>query len=238
MHRVDRVPALVVGEDDEEVRAAPAHPRLGRDDGRGRCGEGGGADAGRRREEHAVRDRIGGVADAARPRRRGRVAHARIGQRWGDRVLTPAPAVVLAEGEVVGDPLAVVVRDAPHLPPHELVAFAEELLDAARAAVAHQREQRAELALDREAAFGARDRRQRVGQVTGIGSRMQAPEEGRTPRPDPPTDRRVCAAVVIDVLAVVQLRDRDPRDGQREGDEPGRRESAMGVHGISPPAVR
>ena len=66
--------------------------------------------------------------------------------------------MVLAAGEVVGDLLAVVVRDAPHLPPHELVAFAEELLDAARAAVAHLREQLAELALDREAAFGTRDR--------------------------------------------------------------------------------
>src|SRR5207249_10260984 len=140
---------------------------------------------------------------AARPRRRGRVAHARIGQRWGDRVLTPASAVVLAAGEVVGDLLAVVVRDAPHLPPHELVAFAEELLDAARAAVAHLREHLAELALDREAAFGTRDRRQRIGQVTGIGARMQAPDEGRATRPDPPTDGRVGGAVVVDVLAVV-----------------------------------
>src|SRR5437762_2544774 len=83
-------------------------------------------------------------------------------------------------------------------------AFAEELLDAARAAVAHLREHLAELALDREAAFGTRDRRQRIGQVTGIGARMQAPDEGRATRPDPPTDGRVGGAVVVDVLAVVE----------------------------------
>src|SRR5262249_19041113 len=74
-------------------------------------------------------------------------------------------------------------------------------------------------------------------QVTGIGSRVEAPDEGRAPRPDASTDGGVGTAVVIDVLAVVQLRDRDPGESQGEGDEPGRREAARGVHGISPLAV-
>src|SRR5262249_31268626 len=151
-----------------------------------------------------------------------RLAETRVGEGRGDRILASAPATVLAMGEVVRDPIPAVAPDARHFPPHELVAFAEELLDAARAAVAHLAEQRAELTFDREAALGARDQSERVGQITGIGSRTQAADQGRAARPDASTDGGVRRAVVVDVLAVVQLRDRDPGDTQGEGDEPGR----------------
>ena len=153
------------------------------------------------------------------------LAHAAVGERRLDRIAAASAPALLAPGQVVDDGVQAVPANPGRLLRHELVAFLEEPLDAARAAVTQLREEVPHLALDRAGALWVGHPGQGARQIAGVDPVPRAVEERRSRALDAARDRLVGrVAVVIDVLAVEVLgaRLRHPEAAEPEPRQEGR----------------